>query len=303
MKQPLDPKLLQAFILLVETGSVSETARKVGRTQPAVTLQIQRLETAVNAKLFTMVGRKFVLTSEGELLLGYARTILSLQNEVHLRLSAPKLSGKVILGIPDLYATGLLPDILSAFFAAFPNVEVEVRSRLSGALLSQVQKNEIDLALVTGMRAFPDGEVVAEEQLVWVAADMKPEFNAGILPLALLPPGNVFRDIALEALQTTGRKWKVVLVSEGMAGLQAAVISGSAVSVIAKCAVTPGMRVLGRAESFPLLSKVQLVLHRAGGRTNAAADALGDLIASHFAGSRVDPMAHQGRTQAGSGSF
>jgi len=297
----LDPKLLHAFVLLVETGSVSETARKVGRTQPAVTLQMQRLEIAVGTKLFSMIGRRFVLTTEGELLLGYARTILHLQNEVHVRLAAPKLDGQVILGVPDLYAAALLPPIISNFFAAYPNVEVILQSRLSSPLVAQVTNNEIDLALVTGMRAFPNGQIVAEEPLVWVTSEMATSLNVETVPLAMLPVGNVFRDIALDALQAIGRKWKIKLISEGMAGLQAAVMSGSLVTVIAKSAVIPGMRVLGKAESFPPLSGVQLVLYQAGGRSNPAAEALAGVIRSHFANSgsliKID------KTQAGSGSF
>ena len=70
MKQPLDLRLLQAFILLVETGSVSETARRTGRTQPAVSLQMRRLEETVQAQLFTTVNRKLVLTPDGEKELG-----------------------------------------------------------------------------------------------------------------------------------------------------------------------------------------------------------------------------------------
>ncbi|PLW77135.1 LysR substrate-binding domain-containing protein [Cohaesibacter celericrescens] len=301
MMKSLDPKLLQAFVLLVETGSVSETARKVGRTQPAVTLQIQRLESSVGTKLFSTIGRRFVLTSEGELLLGYARTILQLQNEVHVRLSAPKLDGQVILGVPDLYAAALLPQILSSFFTAYPNVEIILQSRLSSPLVAQVTQNEIDLALVTGMRAFPNGQVVADEPLVWVTSEMTSSLNVETVPLAMLPIGNVFRDIALDALQAIGRKWKIQLVSEGMAGLQAAVMSGSLVTVIAKSAVVPGMRVLGKADSFPTLSSVQLVLYQASARSNPAAEALADVIRVHFASSgsliKID------KTQAGSGSF
>ncbi len=300
MEKTLDPKLLQSFIMLVETGSISETARRVGRTQPAVTLQIQRLEMAIGTKLFSTVGRRFVLTSEGELLLGYARTILRLQNEVHARLSAPKLSGKVILGVPDLYAASLFPRILSSFFTAYPNVEIDFRSLLSGPLMSQVSKKEIDLAVVTGMRAFPDGQVIGEEQLVWVTADTDSPFDIDPLPLAMLPPGNVFRDIALDALQSIGRKWKILLISEGMAGLQAAVMSRNVVSVIAKSAVVPGMRILGKAESFPPLSNVQVVLYRSG-RNNPAADALAEMIGGNFAGSSGHRF--HDRTQAGSGSY
>ncbi len=302
MKQPLDLRLLQAFILLVETGSVSETARRTGRTQPAVSLQMRRLEDMVSAELFTTVNRKLVLTPDGELLLGYARTIMNLQEEVKVRLTAPKLSGKVILGVPDLYATYLLPPILSSFSNAFPDVEVELRTMLSSPLVAQLKRGEIDLALVTDMRAFEEGDLVAQEPLVWVAGEARSPHNSNPVPLAVLPPGNVFRDIALAGLANMGRKWKIAFVSPGISGLHAAVLSGCAVSIIAKSSVVPGMRILGEAESFPPLPSVDLVLYRAGNRNNAAADVMGDLITAHFGRSSIAPVKKTMKTQAGSGS-
>jgi DNA-binding transcriptional LysR family regulator len=302
MKPPLDLRLLQAFILLVETGSVSETSRRVGRTQPAVSLQMRRLEEATGVDLFTTVGRKLVLTADGELLLGYARTIMSLQEEVKVRLSAPKLSGKVIFGTPDLYAAYLLPAILSEFCSAFPNVEIEVRCSLSSRLMASLERDEIDLALVTGMRAFKEGELVAQEPLVWVTGETRSPHEENPVPLAVLPPGNVFRDLALAGLERIGRKWKIVCVSESIGGLQAAILGGIAVGVVGKSSVLPGMRQLGRSDSFPALPKVDLILYRAGGRNNPAADAMADLITHHFDRSSIAPTGRTVKTQAGSGS-
>jgi len=303
MKQPIDLRLLQAFIMLVETGSVSETARRIGRTQPAVSLQIQRLEQAVNVPLFNNIGRKLVLTNDGELLLGYARTIMSLQDEVIVRLAAPKLSGRVILGVPDLYAAYIMPEILSKFFSAFPDVEVEIRTVLSSPLIAALEKGNIDLALVTGMRAFRDGQVVGQESLVWVTGANRSMHDNNPVPLAMLPTGNVFRDIALTGLELMGRKWKVSLVSASISGLHAAILSGHAVSAIAKSSVIDGMRILGEAESFPALPSVDLVLYRAGKSKNAAIDAMGDMIADHLARSGLGPTRKIFKTQAGSGAI
>jgi DNA-binding transcriptional LysR family regulator len=286
----------------VETGSVSETSRRVGRTQPAVSLQMRRLEEATGVDLFTTVGRKLVLTADGELLLGYARTIMSLQEEVKVRLSAPKLSGKVIFGTPDLYAAYLLPAILSEFCSAFPNVEIEVRCSLSSRLMASLERDEIDLALVTGMRAFKEGELVAQEPLVWVTGEARSPHEENPVPLAVLPPGNVFRDLALAGLERIGRKWKIVCVSESIGGLQAAILGGIAVGVVGKSSVLPGMRQLGRSDSFPALPKVDLILYRAGGRNNPAADAMADLISHHFDRSSIAPTGRTVKTQAGSGS-
>ena len=298
MKPPIDLRLLQAFIILVETGSVSETARRIGRTQPAVTLQIKRLEEAVNATLFDNVGRKLVLTSNGELLLGYARTIMSLQSEAMARIAAPKLSGRVVLGVPDLYAAYIMPEILSRFFSAFPDVEIEIRTQLSSPLIASLEKGEIDLALVTGMRAFSEGQIVAQEPLVWVTGTNRSMHDKNPVPLALLPTGNVFRDLALAGLEVTGRKWKVSLVSTSISGLHAAVLSGFAVSAIAKSSI-----ILGEADSFPELPSVDLVLYRAGNSKNAAVDAMGDMIAEELARAGIPTGRNTFKTQAGSGAI
>lgn len=302
MKAPLDLRLLQAFILLVETGSVSETSRRIGRTQPAVSLQMRRLEQATGARLFTTVGRKFVLTPAGELLLGYARTIMSLQEEVKVRLSAPEIRGRVVLGMPDLYAAYLLPGILSEFCKAFPNVELEVNCMLSSRLMARVEGGDIDLALVTGMRAFKSGTLVAQEPLVWVTGEVRSAHEANPVPLALLPPGNVFRDLALAGLDKVGRKWRIACVSDSIGGLQAAVTGGVAVSVVARSSILPGMRQLKQADSFPDLPKVDLVLYQSGSRYNPAADAMAALIADHFGRSSIAPAEQPVLTQAGSGS-
>ena len=302
MQQPMDLRLLQTFILLVETGSVSETARRVNRTQPAVTLQLQRLEQLVGAKLYSTVGRKPVLTAEGELLLGYSRTILDLNKEVLSRLQAPRLGGRVILGIPDLYAAYVLPPVLSAFNLAYPNVDLEIRCSLSNRLMTAISRNEIDVALVTRMPAFKQGLVVAQEPLVWVAGESGPQQQMNPLPLAMLPPGNIFRDHALAALDQVGRSWRLVCISESLSGIQAAVLGGIAVSAVGASSVIPGMRVLGRDDSFPPLPKVDLTLYRADGRANPACDALIDIISRHFRQSAIAPADYVSRTQAGSGA-
>jgi DNA-binding transcriptional LysR family regulator len=227
---------------------------------------------------------------------------MSLQEEVKVRLSAPKLSGKVIFGTPDLYAAYLLPAILSEFCSAFPNVEIEVRCSLSSRLMASLERDEIDLALVTGMRAFKEGELVAQEPLVWVTGEARSPHEENPAPLAVLPPGNVFRDLALAGLERIGRKWKIVCVSESIGGLQAAILGGIAVGVVGKSSVLPGMRQLGRSDSFPALPKVDLILYRAGGRNNPAADAMADLITHHFDRSSIAPTGRTVKTQAGSGS-
>jgi DNA-binding transcriptional LysR family regulator len=61
----LDIRMLRSLTSVVETGSITETARRLGRTQPAITLQLQRLEELTGKAIFTHEGRKLFLTADG----------------------------------------------------------------------------------------------------------------------------------------------------------------------------------------------------------------------------------------------
>jgi DNA-binding transcriptional LysR family regulator len=273
-----DIRGLRAFVALVDSGSVTKAARLLGRTQPAITLQISRLEEMTNRRLFDRTQRRPQLTRDGEVLLGYARAILSMHDEVWNRLQAKSVDGRVILGTPDLYAAYLLPNILSSFRAVYPQVEVILRCAPSRSLMEELDAKDVDIALVTGMPGIRTGEFIRKEPLVWVSAEDHATYKVTPVPLALLPPGNIYRDLAIAALDGMGRPWRLSCVSESIGGLQAAVFSGSAISVVARSAIVPGMRVIGRAESFPDLPPVDLVLHRAPGPGNAPSNALADFV-------------------------
>ena len=116
----LDVRVLRSFVSVVETGSITETARRLGRTQPAITLQMKRLEDLTGKILFKPECRRPVLTDDGDMLLSYAKSILKLHDELLARMSSPDLEGHVILGTPDLYAAYLLPSILALFRQSFP---------------------------------------------------------------------------------------------------------------------------------------------------------------------------------------
>jgi DNA-binding transcriptional LysR family regulator len=280
----LDIRSLRSFVAVVETGSVTEAARRMGRTQPAITLQIRRLEEQTGKQLFEPMARRPVPTREGEVLLGYARAILRMHDELWRRMCAKTIEGRVVLGTPDLYAAYLLPQLLTSFRAAYPAVEVDVRCALSRTLMEEIDANEIDIALVTAMPGIRAGEFIRKEPLVWVSGEGHAAENENPVPLALLPRGNLYRDAALEALDRIGRPWRLACISESISGLQAAVFSGFAVSVVAKSALVAGMRVIGRPESFPDLPEVDVVMHRAAGRRSAAADHLADFVAASLLG-------------------
>lgn len=287
----LDVRVLRSFITVVETGSITETARRLGRTQPAITLQMKRLEDQAGKVLFRPDSRKPLLTDDGDMLLSYAKSILKLHDELLARLSSPEIEGHVILGTPDLYAAYLLPSILALFQQSFPRIQVELRCSLSTPLVNLVQRGEVDIALVTRMRDFTGGLVVRQEELIWLMGERYDIHRANPVPLALLPPGNIYREHAIEGLERAGRKWRIACVSESVGGLQAAVFAGMAVTVLCKSALVSGMRQIGVNEYFPPLPKIDLLLYRAPGSPTAAATALHDYLAHYLSlNPTVDPQ-------------
>jgi DNA-binding transcriptional LysR family regulator len=279
LNQDLDISLLRTFVAIVDTGGLTSAGKKVGRTQPAITHQIKRLESAIGRALFGDNRRQLVLTRDGEVLLEYARTMLRLNAEARGRFSAPDIAGHVTLGTPDLYASHILPDVLQSFSHAHPHIEINLRCTRSIHLHAALEREEIDIALMTNQPDFRHGELIRHEPLVWVASLNDKQEMRRPLPLAVLPEGSVYRQHAFEALSAAGLPWSIRSVCDSFAGLQAAVFAGLAVSVFPRCAVTPEVRRLGKTDGLPPLTPIEMVLQRKAQGVSDAAEQLAQYIA------------------------
>lgn len=274
----LEIPLLRTFIAVHDTGSITLAGKQVGRTQPAVTHQMHRLEKALGRPLFDGERRHGALTRDGEMLLAYARTLLSLNDEIRDRFEAPDIAGRVRLGVPDLYAAFLLPAVLSGFARAYPQVEIELRCSRSRHLHVALTREEIDIALMTRQPDLEAGTIIRDEPLVWVASH---DFDVGsyrMLPLALLPSGSLYRQHALDALGQAGRAWTITAISDSIAGLQAAVHAGLAISAFPLCAVNADIRRLDAGDGLPKLPDLTIVLQRKPGDLPSAAEHLAQYI-------------------------
>jgi DNA-binding transcriptional LysR family regulator len=292
MKIPplLDLSLLRTFVLLVEEGSVTRVAQRLHRSQPAVSLQLNRLEQLVGRKIFEVNLRRPKLTSHGETLLSYARKLLDLDNEARAHLRSDEVSGRVVLGCPDLYAAFLLPRILARFQADYPNVEVTVHCALSRKVAEAMENDGVDVALVThNPEVRPHLANVTRlrrEKLVWLGAEGGSAHLRNPLSVAMLPDGNLYRTLALGALDAQGREWRIACVSESIAGLQAIALSDAAVIVLAQSVDVRGLLQLDRSHGLPPLPEVELALwQRQRGWSTAA-----DHLASYIMGELRQPL-------------
>jgi DNA-binding transcriptional LysR family regulator len=232
-------------------------------------------------------GSPHVLTTEGEILLNYARQILHLSDEARARIMEPEVEGLVRLGTPEDFATSHLPDILARFSRAHPRVALSVNCDFTVNLLSSFSRGEYDLVLFKrepqrrGGVPFvgDDGVGVWRERLVWTASPRLTLADDAPLPLVLAPAPDVYRRRAIAALDAAGRQWQIVFTSPSLAGLQAAVRAGLGLSVLPRGMVPTGALVLSQTEHrLPDLPDTEIVLYKAPGKLSRAATLLAEHI-------------------------
>lgn len=278
----LDPDQLRTLVAIADTGSFTRAAADVHKTQSAVSMQMKRLEETLGRDLFEKDGRQSRLTPDGLRLVEYARRLLRLNQEAVGLFRAPGLSGHVRLGTPDDYVANL-PELLARFSRQHPRVEVTIMCEPTQELLKRVEAGDVDLAIITYVRAAQRARVFRRERLLWVTSDRHAAHEEPIVPLALGRPHCDWRGTAILALDTVGRRHRLVFTSWNASVVGQAVLEGLAVSVLPESAVRPGMRVLRPEEGFPELPYTEIALLKPGGSANPVIDRLEQHIVSALA--------------------
>jgi DNA-binding transcriptional LysR family regulator len=278
---PLDLDQLSTFIAIADTGSFTRASETVHRTQSAVSMQMRRLEERIGKSLFERDGRSNRLTEEGERLLAYARRMLQLNRETLAAFDETSLEGQIRIGVPDDYAERFLPEIMARFSRTNPRVELSVVCEPTVNLAEMIRRGQLDIALVTKCVDVAPTEIVRTEPLLWVTSANHATHEEEVLPMAFGRPTCAWRGQATAALDRMNRDYRILFTSWSATVLIAAVLAGLAVSVLAECALRPGMRVLGEADGFPPLDDVHIGILR--GRTNHPA--LTEALARHIADS------------------
>jgi DNA-binding transcriptional LysR family regulator len=269
----LDPDQLRTLVAIAETGSFTRAADEVHKTQSAVSMQMKRLEETLGRTLFEKDGRLSRLTPDGLRLVEYGRRLLRLNEEAVASFRAPGLSGHVRLGTPDDYIANL-PEILARFARQHSSVEVTIMCEPTQELLKRIDANDIDLSIITYVQHAPRARVFRRERLLWVTSDRHCAHEEPVVPLALGRPQCNWRGAAILALDTVGRRHRIVFTSWNASVVGQAVVEGLAVSVLPESALRPGMRVLRAEDGFPELPYAEVALLKPGGATNPAVDAL-----------------------------
>lgn len=144
---------LRAFVEVVERGSFSEAARAMGVSQPAVTMQIQGLESDLGVTLLERRYRRVDLTEAGRALLPTARTVMAELDEARTEIErlSDTVSGHLELAVSTTPGQYILPRLLGSFLRAYPDVTLSLRIYDTAEVISRVESGEAHLGM-TGAR-------------------------------------------------------------------------------------------------------------------------------------------------------
>ncbi|ASY69284.1 LysR substrate-binding domain-containing protein [Sinorhizobium fredii] len=288
----LEMDVLKTFVAIAETGNFTTAAEAVYRTPSAVSMQIKKLEETLGCTLFLRDARSVSLTPKGELLLGFARRLLSLNNETVSRFLLPDMNGVVRVGAPEDVGERILPEVLKRFAETYPNVTVDVSIGMSTAMRKRVDEHRLDIAIYNSLsdEAAQDGEILMQEKLVWAGAKCGNAHLRDPLPVSMWEDGCVWRADAVEKLSRAGRKFRVAFLSAYTTGQRAAVLAGLAIAPLPRYLVRGEMVQLGERDGLPDLGHYEIGLKVVEG---APAPVLA--VADHVREAFADLQMHAGR--------
>jgi len=143
----MDTQFLANFLLVVDTGSFAEAARRLDLSASAVAQQVRSLERELNARLLARSGRTVQPTEAGYRLLERSRGLLQDITDLRLYVNDQPSAGELRLGTINTALHSIVPDTMAAFAATHPQVNMSIRFGTSAALFDALQAGELDAAV------------------------------------------------------------------------------------------------------------------------------------------------------------
>ncbi|WP_179402815.1 LysR family transcriptional regulator [Burkholderia guangdongensis] len=264
MIRPLfDLDLLRALVMVADCGSFTTASARLHSTQSTVSQKVRRLEEMAGHRLLDRGTRDVQPTDAGEILLGYARRMLTLNDDILEALSGATVALTVRLGVPEDFVAGRTTHMLAAFKRRHPQVKLEVTSGMSRDLSNAFDHGDLDLVLVKQRRDSREAVARWPEKLKWIDSAAQPSFELDPIPIVAFPPRGLYRDDMIKAIEERGRRWRISFTSSSLSGVQAAVADGLGISLLPARAVTAEHRVLTTKHGFvPIESMDIAILHR-----------------------------------------
>lgn len=237
---------LRVFYYVASCLSFSKASEELHISQPAVSVQVRKLEEEVGVELIEQIGKKLYLTEPGTALQEYAGRIFAAEREAENMLNDFRglNTGELVIGASSTLGTYFVPDLLSEFRLQFPKLEVSMKMGNTEWAEDQVLRNSVDMAIVEGdvshtaelsvMPFFNDELVlIASPDHPFVGKDLKTSDLAG-LSFVLREPGSNTRKLFRAAMTEREIPIHVLMELESPEAIKRLVSSGAGLSMISK---------------------------------------------------------------------
>ena len=256
-----DPVLLKTFLAVAETQSFTKAGIQVGLSQPTVSQQVRKLETAAGRQLVSRDTREVHLTDNGDAMAGFARTILAAHAAASSYFSGSAMKGRLRFGTADDLAITQLPRILRHFRQLYPQISLELTVNQSGPLYRRLKAGQLDLIFIKeNPHEESEGTRVTRDSMVWVGHEKTVIEPGQTVPLIAYQAPSVSRQIAIDALEAAGRTWRITCNTREVSGLLAAVRAGIGIAVFPQSLIPADLVKVTNRFGLPVLGDVDFTL-------------------------------------------
>jgi DNA-binding transcriptional LysR family regulator len=228
--------LLRTLITVVDLRSYTKAAQALGVTQPAVSAQIKRLQNMLSGDLFDRGAPGISLTRQGEAVVGYARRLLAINDEILGASKGDNARKRIRIGLPGDLSGPLLPWTLAKFRSRWPDYNFQTLSGGAPVLLREMREGNIDIVVALSHDEPADARHKWSDQLVWVRSDATKVDAQPQVPVPMVAFSEecmCFR-AGTKALRESGRSHRLVMMSGTVLTLAAGVDAGLGTMVMTR---------------------------------------------------------------------
>lgn len=193
------------------TGNISQVAKEIHVSQPAISSMLKRLEVDVGVSLYTIVGRNIIATDAGLTILEFAESILSLEKQIYRSMEEYRHGsrGKIVVGVSQVIGTYLLPKIILSFNEKHSNITVDLEVRADHDIENLVRSGSVDI----GITLIPPEDhfslrvrKITDDQLIGIQPPFPIHSNTIFIP----------SDIPIELNEQLGSQTKSIFSTEAV---------------------------------------------------------------------------------------
>jgi DNA-binding transcriptional LysR family regulator len=272
--------LLRTLVAVVDLRSFTRAAQSLGVTQPAVSAQIKRLQNLLGTDLLDKSAPGVTLTSAGELVVNYARRLLSINDQI-LDLAGPRPAAKTLrIGQTGDFTAGEIARALHDFRERRPDLRFALHSSSGDVLLKELREGELDIVVwVSATGPALETRHYWTEELVWVRAPATRLDPQRPVPLVSYGEECLFTRHSITTLSQNGRDSELVFIGSTVAAVGGAVAAGLGVMAFPRCRVDiPGV-VVWEDAPLPKLPEIFCGLYVRGGAEAEDREQLAEAIA------------------------